>query len=105
MDPEVISQLTGLAGVLVGGMVILVPLMMIGARFALKPLVEAWAKGRQIEGPQAQIQDRRISLLEAEVQQLRGEVQRLSDSADFQRQLAAPAAEDGAVPSRLGAGE
>jgi hypothetical protein len=104
MDPEVISQLTGLAGVVMGGMVVLVPLMIIGTRFALKPLVEAWAKARQVEGPQAQLQDRRISLLEAEVQQLRGEVQRLSEGADFQRQLAAPAA-DAAIPSRVAASE
>ncbi|HEX2204625.1 MAG TPA: hypothetical protein VHG91_15050 [Longimicrobium sp.] len=89
-----LGDLTGLMGVLVGGAIILTPILAFSARFALKPLIEAWAKARQPSGPEAQLQDRRISLLEAEVQHLHATVRQLGEAVEFRSQLGpgAPAA-------------
>lgn len=85
-----LGDLTGLMGVLVGGAVILIPILAISARFALKPLMETWIKARQVSGPESQIQDRRIALLEAEVQSLQGTVRQLTEAESFRNQLSAP---------------
>src|SRR3712207_4594523 len=99
MEPGVIAELTGVVGVLVGGAIILTPLLALSVRFALKPLIESWARIRQAQGPEAaQLQDRRISLLEAEIQHLQEQVRHLSEAEDFRRQLSAPGA-DAAPPA------
>ena len=85
-----LGDLTGLMGVLVGGAVILIPILAISARFALKPLIETWMKARQVSGPESQLQDRRIALLEAEVQNLHATVRQLAEAESFRSQLSAP---------------
>jgi hypothetical protein len=88
-----------------GGLIILTPLVAFSARFALKPIMQAVAQMREsrtsAEG--ALLQDRRIALLEAEVQELREVVQRLAEVEEFRRQLEAPGADGAGAARSLGA--
>jgi hypothetical protein len=79
-------------GILVIGGIIFTPVFGLTVRIALKPLVdsiarvfEARAHGRATE----QI-DRRLALMEQELERLRQENQRLYDQRDFYRQLERP---------------
>ncbi len=84
-----LGELAGVFAVFFGGMVVLTPLLAISARFALKPLLETMARLRQINAAQEtnSLQDRKIELLEAEVEQLRRTLNALVDGRDFDQQL------------------
>jgi hypothetical protein len=84
-----IGELTGLFAVVFGGSIILVPILALSARFALKPLIEAVVKAR--ERPDAALQDRRIALLEAELDQVNTQLRQLQEGEEFRRQLASSA--------------
>jgi hypothetical protein len=71
------------------GTIVLVPVLAISARLAFKPLTETLLKLRH-SGDADMMQDRRIALLEAEVQALTAALQQVADD-DFRRQLAMPA--------------
>lgn len=74
------------------GLAILVPVLAISARVALKPVMESWAKLRetQTSGDEKIMQDRRIALLEAEVNSLQQVVQQHLEARDFERALKDP---------------
>jgi len=74
------------------GLAILVPVVAISARVALKPVMESWAKLRQTQtsGEDRIIQDRRIALLEAEMHGLQQVVQQHLEAKDFERALKDP---------------
>lgn len=74
------------------GLAILVPVVAISARFALKPVMESWAKFRQAQtsGDEKILQDRRIALLEAEIHGLQQLVQEHLEARDFERALKDP---------------
>lgn len=67
------------------GAALLVPILAVSARFALKPVMETWMKLRagQTSDQDKILQDRRIALLEAELQSMQ---QRL-DVQDFDSKL------------------
>jgi hypothetical protein len=74
------------------GLAILVPIVAISARLALKPVMESWAKLRQTQtsGEEKIMQDRRIALLEAELHSLQQLVQQQLEAGDFERALKDP---------------
>ncbi len=74
------------------GLAILVPVVAISARVALKPVMESWAKLRQVQtsGEEKIMQDRRIALLEAEIHGLQQLVQQQLEAKDFERALKDP---------------
>jgi hypothetical protein len=74
------------------GLAILVPVVAISARFALKPVMESWIKLRQTQtsGDEKIMQDRRIALLEAEIHGLQQLVQQQHEARDFERALKDP---------------
>jgi hypothetical protein len=80
------------------GLSIFTPVAALAARFALKPLIETLGRVRQ-GGADAALQDRRIALLEAEIQHLSTQLQQVAEVAEFHRQLASPA--PAAQPNKL----
>ena len=84
-------DLVGLLAVFMGISIVLVPVIGITARFALKPTVEALARlfeSRGVEDSVA-ILERRMALLEQQMESLDGSVKQLAEVADFHRQLEA----------------
>jgi hypothetical protein len=74
--------------ILTGGAIILLPLLAICARFALKPVLQALIEFRDASaGAQSKLPDPRVELLEAEVWSLRSAVEELKAAEDFRRQL------------------
>jgi hypothetical protein len=85
------GDLTGLVAVTLGCLIVLVPIAGITARFALKPIVEAFAKMRELQGGTAgrelNVLEQRVALLEQHYQLLEGSIQRIGELKDFDRQL------------------
>jgi len=82
-------DLTALLAVFMGISIILVPVIGITARFALKPTVEALARlfeHRGVEDSVA-ILERRLALMEQQMESLDGSVKRLAEVAEFHRAL------------------
>ena len=77
------------------GAALLIPIVALSARFALKPVMETWIRFRQSETTDQDkiIQDRRIALLEAEVQNLQQLVHQRVEVDEFERKLSAPASD------------
>jgi hypothetical protein len=71
------------------GLTIFVPVLAIAARFALKPVMETWMKMKQSQTSDEEkiMQDRRIALLEAEINSLQQMVQQQAEARDFERAL------------------
>lgn len=85
-------DLTALVAVVLGISVVLVPVIGLTARFALKPAVEALARlswNRELDET-VRILERRVELQEHQLEALQTAVQRLTEARDFDRQLAAP---------------
>ena len=85
-------DVVGLAGVIMGSLIVLIPVAGLTARFAMKPVVESMARLRQSsnQGEAVNMLERRITLLEKEVQNLSGirdDLGRLVEEMEFQRQL------------------
>jgi hypothetical protein len=86
MESEFIVAITA---ILIGGMVIILPLAGLVARFALKPLIDSYAQVRESAegGDSLRMLERRLDLLEEQVQLLERDNSRLLDAAEFQRRL------------------
>lgn len=97
MPPAVLPvDLTALAGIFFGSLMVLIPIAGLTARFALKPIVESLARLREGSAKTEAIEmlERRMTLLEQEIQMLgsvRDDVTRLIEELEFQRKLGAPA--------------
>lgn len=89
MTQDTIFALTGVLAVLLGGLVVLIPVLGLTMRFALRPLVEAWIQLRKDAANDAQtdLLRRQVLLLESELQQVQHSVQSLTDAQEFHRRL------------------
>ncbi|MGD8278390.1 MAG: hypothetical protein PVH00_10210 [Gemmatimonadota bacterium] len=92
-------DVVGLAGVIMGSLIVLIPVAGLTARFAMKPIVESMAKLKQSsnQGETVNMLERRITLLEKEVQNLSGirdDLGRLIEEMEFQRQLTSRSGRD-----------
>ena len=88
--------------VLVTFMVVGVPVLGLTARFALKPIVESIVRLREafLQTPESAGSGAHVRRLEEEVSELREQVRRLADAAEFDRKLL----ESDAVESPGGSG-
>lgn len=84
-----IGDLTGLVAVTLGIMIVLVPVVGVTARFALKPIVEAFARMKEIQGQEQKValMEQRIALLEEHIHSVDRNLSALQEDADFRRQL------------------
>ncbi len=85
-------DLTALLAVFMGISVVLVPVIGITARFALKPTVEALSRFFDKKGSDEAISilERRMALMEQQLESIESNVQKLAETAEFDRKLAAP---------------
>jgi hypothetical protein len=72
--------------------VVLIPIAGLTARYALKPLVESLAHLWEQKGTEQSlaIAERRITLLEQQVESMEGSLHQLQEGQAFDRQLRAP---------------
>ena len=86
-----LEVLIPLVAITLGTMTILIPIAGLTARFALKPIVEAIARMKEIQGGtsarEVSLLEQRVALLEQQHSALEHEVERLSEMKDFDRQL------------------
>jgi hypothetical protein len=92
MPPVDPINVVALAAVVLGCLTVLIPIAGLTLRFAIKPVTEAMAAARSSgsEKESVQVLERRLALLEQEVHsiaELRGDVARLIDEVEFQKQL------------------
>lgn len=80
--------------ILMSGLVVLVPVAGLTLRFALKPMVDSIARLMEARNGSAarsleaiDLVDKRLALLEQELQLLRGEVQHLDERNEFYEKL------------------
>ncbi len=82
-------NLTEIIAVVMGISIVLIPVIGITARFALKPTVDAFS--RLFEGKGANetisILERRMALMESQIESIESNVKRLVDVTDFHQQL------------------
>ncbi len=85
-------DLTALLAVFMGVSIVLVPIIGLTARFALKPTVEAFSRVFDKRGSDEAISivERRMALIEQQLESIESSVQRFAETADFDQQLAAP---------------
>jgi hypothetical protein len=100
--PEILIPLVlGTLGI----MTVLIPIVGLTARFALKPIVEAIARMREAQaggaGRELAVLEQRVSLLEQQYQSLDTTVERLGEIKDFDRQLTAGGTPASVPPSRV----
>jgi hypothetical protein len=85
-------DIVALVAVVLGISIVLVPVIGLTARFALKPLVEALARvfeSRSVDET-VRILERRVELQEQQIEALQASVKQISETQEFDRQLAAP---------------
>jgi hypothetical protein len=98
---EVTPELIGLTTVVLGGLAFLIAVAGVTARIALRPIVEAMARYRELKGGDQNqlLLERRMTLMEEHMNAIGRSVQVLVEDADFRRRLEATApAQAAALP-------
>lgn len=82
-------DLTAIVAIVMGMLVVLIPVAGLTLRFALKPTVEAIARLFEHKGVEEQVTilERRMSLLEAQMESVESSVGRIADVLEFDREL------------------
>jgi hypothetical protein len=90
---ETIGILIPILAILIGGLVVLLPIAGLTARFALKPVVEAFVSLRSRPGQDERIAvlEQRLALIEQQVHSLETSHLRIEDERSFDRSLQAGA--------------
>ena len=85
-------NLTALLATFMALSVVLVPVVGLTARFALKPTVEALSRffDKKRNDDAVSILERRLALVEQQVESIESTVQRLADTAEFDEKLSTP---------------
>ncbi|MEK9502075.1 hypothetical protein [Gaopeijia maritima] len=82
-------DLTEIVATIMGISIVLIPIAGLTARFALKPLVESLTRVNEVRGVEetVAITERRVALLEQQLEQMDHTVRRLEETHDFDRAL------------------
>lgn len=82
-------DLTEIVAIVMGISIILIPILGLTARFALKPTVEALSKFFESKGQEetVRILERRVGLLEQQIESMESTVRRLEEVTEFQSRL------------------
>lgn len=89
MDMVLPIDLVGLVATIMGISIVLIPVIGLTARFALKPVVEALARVFDSRGRDETvgILERRMALMEQQMESLEGSLRRLTEASAFHREL------------------
>ncbi|HEX6746483.1 MAG TPA: hypothetical protein VF092_04145 [Longimicrobium sp.] len=96
MSPEQLEMLAPLIGFAIAAFVVSIPVIAFSARFAIKPVVDALIRLREAQtktGASSEMlamQDRRLALLESEMQHIGASLDRLIEAQEFHARLGAP---------------
>ena len=93
-------DLTALLSVFMGISIVLIPVIGLTARFALKPTVEALSRffDRRGDDETISILERRMALMEQQIESIEGNVDRLVEMNEFHHELKSPAKEQAQLP-------
>ena len=82
-------DLTAIIATIMGISIVLIPVIGLTARFALKPLTESLGHFFQSKGVEESVRilERRMSLMEQHLESIENSLQRLNEAADFHREL------------------
>lgn len=82
-------DLTAIVAVVLGTSIVLIPIIGLTARFALKPTVEALSRFFEGRGQEEalRILERRLALLEQQVEVMEGALRRVEEASDFDARL------------------
>lgn len=97
MDTVILPvDIVALVASVMGISIVLVPVIGLTARFALKPVVEALAKVFESRGldDTVGVLERRMALMEQQIEAMEGSVRRIAEATEFHREL-----ETGSVPA------
>lgn len=85
-------DVVGLLATFMGISIVLIPVLGITARFALKPTVEALSRFFDKKGSDEAISilERRMALMEQQLESMESSVLRLAETAEFDQRLAEP---------------
>ena len=92
VPPIMPIDLTALLAVFMGISIVLIPVLGITARFALKPTVEALSRFFDKKGNEETISilERRIALMEQQIESMESNVHRLVETTESHRELDTP---------------
>lgn len=87
-------------GIFLGMMVVLIPIAGLTARFALKPLMEALASYREMQGDNQaqQLVERRMALMEEQMHSMDRAIRELAEESEFRRDLESGRQKQAALP-------
>lgn len=100
MTKQELDFLAPLIAFLVIAGIVTLPVIAFCIRFAFKPLVDGFVRLREAQGASKatmetlQLHDRRMALLESELQQIGSSLEKLAEAQRFQAELAAPRPEE-----------
>lgn len=82
-------DVTALVAVILGTSIVLIPIIGLTARFALKPTAEAFARffDHQGLGDTVRVLERRIDFQEHQIDALEGKLRQLTEGSEFDRKL------------------
>jgi hypothetical protein len=91
--------IAGLA-IFLGLMVVLIPITGLTMRFALKPMMEALGKYREVQGDKQMqaLLERRVSLMEEQLHSMDRSLRELVEESDFRRELESGRTRPAALP-------
>lgn len=94
MDEGLLALLIPILAIVLGSLVVLIPIAGLTARFALKPMLDALARYREMqgEGQRVAMLEQRLALIEEQQHGQERALARLTEEAEFRRQLDAPPA-------------
>lgn len=86
-------DLTALVAIFFGCLIVLIPLAGITARFTIKPIAEALARARESQSSNRDLEllEKRLALVEQQLQSVEHSVDQLGEAREFDRKLASPA--------------
>lgn len=93
---DVSDNMIGLVAVIMVFSILLIPVLGLTARFALKPTIEAISQFFDQKGMEetVRILERRVGLLEQQVEHVEGQLEEVAEVQKFDRQLKASSAEE-----------
>ena len=98
--PMMPIDVTALLAVFMGISIVLIPVLGITARFALKPTVEALSRFFDRRGSEEVISilERRMGLMEQQIESIEANVDRLVEMSEFHHELRSPAKDQAQLP-------